>query len=45
MEEFKSIGSTIMYPGADRNPSNVHLTRSSSSNYDSALKNWDSNTH
>ena len=33
-----------MSPGAETNPSNMHLTRSSSSNYDAALKNWDSNT-
>ena len=30
-----------MSPGAETNPNNVHLTRSSSSNYDAALKNWD----
>ena len=34
MEEFKSIGSTIMYPGADKNLSSVYLTRKSPSDYE-----------
>ena len=33
-EEFTSIGSTIMYPGADTNLSSVYLTRSSSPDYE-----------
>jgi len=33
IEEFKSIGSTIMYPAADTIWSSVYLTRKSSSDY------------
>ena len=34
MEEFKSIGSIIMYSGADTNLRSVYLTRKSSSDYE-----------
>ena len=34
IQEFISIGSTLMYPGADTNLSSVYLTRKSSSDYE-----------